>query len=90
MYWYVSKKVKNMLNELQTADKAVGYKQSVKRIRDGEAKKAFIAENAAPEITDKVIRACEENNVAYEWISSMEELGRACKIDVGAAVAVVY
>lgn len=79
-----------MLKELQTADRAVGMKQSVKKIRGGTAKKAFVAKNAAPEITDEVVSECEKAGVPYEWASSMEELGRACGIEVGAAVAVVY
>ena len=79
-----------MLSELQTSDKTVGIKQSMKKIHCGAAKKVFIAKNAAPERKNEVLTACERSGVSYEWAETMEELGKACKIDVGAAVAVVY
>ncbi len=79
-----------MLSELQTARYLVGLKQSLKKIHGGEAKKAFVAENASPRVTDEVTAACETAGVPVEWVPDMNELGRACGIDVGAAVAVVY
>lgn len=79
-----------MLGELQTVRYTVGLKQSMKKIRGGEAKKAFVAENASPRLTDEVAAACEAAGVPVEWVPDMFELGRACNIDVGAAVAVVY
>lgn len=83
-------KVRYMLSELQTERKTVGLKQSVRKISGGEAKKAFLAQDAAPQVTDGVVRSCEQNGIPVEWIATMNELGRACGIDVGAAVAVVY
>lgn len=79
-----------MISELQTANKAVGLKQSVKKLKSGEGKKAFVAEDAAPSITDEIVEICEESSVPLEWVGTMDELGRASGIEVGAAVAVVY
>lgn len=79
-----------MLSELQTADKTVGFKQSVKKIQSGEAGKVFVAEDASPSITDGIVEICKEFSVPIEWVGTMDELGRACGIEVGAAVAVVY
>ncbi len=79
-----------MISELHTANKAVGLKQSLKKLRSGEAKKAFVARDATPSVTDDIIKICEESFVPAEWVGTMDELGRACGIEVGAAVAVVY
>lgn len=79
-----------MLSELQTAEKTVGLKQSMKKIHCGNAKKVFLAKNAAPELKNEVLKACDSSGVSYEWAETMEELGKACEIDVGAAVAVIY
>lgn len=79
-----------MLNELDVADKTVGLKQSIKKIRSGEAKKVFLAKDASPNLTDEIVRSCEEFNIPLEWVPLMEDLGRACNIDVGAAVVAVY
>lgn len=79
-----------VVNELQTADKTVGLKQSIKKIKSGTAKKVFIAKDAAPSVTSQITDECEKCSIQIEWVASMSELGRACGIDVGAAVAVVY
>lgn len=79
-----------MLSELMTASKTVGLKQSEKKLLGGEGKKAFVAEDAAPTVTDRIVKICEGSGVPIEWVATMDELGRVCKIEVGAAVVVVY
>ena len=79
-----------MLSELQTQDKTVGLKQSIKKIRRGEAKKVVIALDAAPGLSDEISLARGEHNIPIEEVSEMKELGRAAGIDVGAAVVAVY
>lgn len=79
-----------MISELQTPNKTVGFKQSVKKILSGEGRKAFAAKDASPSVTDEIVKICEKSGVPLEWVGTMDELGRACGIEVGAAVAVVY
>ena len=79
-----------MLEELQTTDKIVGLKQSVRMLQSGMAKKAFIAKDAAPNVTDTIVALCNEKKVPVKWVKSMSELGKASGIEVGAAVTVVY
>ena len=67
----------------------VGAKQLRKALRDGRVKKAYLAANADPEITEPLARLCEEKKVAFAWVKTMVELGRACGIEVGAATAAV-
>ncbi|MBQ8004092.1 MAG: ribosomal L7Ae/L30e/S12e/Gadd45 family protein [Oscillospiraceae bacterium] len=78
-----------MLTEFASAKPIVGLKQSKKAVTCGLAQKAFIAGNADPDITEAFALVCEENKVPVVYADSMEELGRACGINVGAAVAVL-
>lgn len=79
-----------MLSELKAASKTVGFKQSIKKLSCGEGKKAFVAKDASPSITGEIIALCDSSGVPCEWVDTMDELGRACGIEVGAAVVVVY
>ena len=78
-----------MLCEFAAANHVVGIKQSKRAVSEGLAKKAFAARNADPEIVSAFEKLCEKNGVELEWVDSMEELGRACGINVGSACAVL-
>lgn len=76
-----------MLQELQTGKKVVGIKQLRKALKDGTAKTVFLARNADPKLTEPVQTQCQAQNVPCTWVETMQELGTACGIDVGAAAA---
>ena len=78
-----------MLDELKTAKKIVGYKQSIKAVEAGIVKKAFVAKDADAKVTDQFEYFCKEHAVSIEYVESMKDLGKACGIDVGASVAVI-
>lgn len=65
----------------------VGAKQLRKSLHSGRAQKVFLAQNADPAITEPLAQLCRHNKVPFAWISSMNELGQACGIEVGAAAA---
>ena len=76
-----------MLSELSSAEKIVGIKQLRKALRDDKASKVFVAQDADPKLTGPIVEICREKNVPLEEIATMAELGKACEIEVGAAVA---
>ena len=76
-----------MLEELQTKDKVVGIKQLRKALADGRAAKVFVAQDADPKLTDPIRETCRTNGIPTEDAPSMVQLGQACGIEVGAAVA---
>lgn len=76
-----------MLSELSASEKIVGIKQLRKALRDDKAAKVFVAENADPKLTQPIIETCREKDVPVVAVPTMEELGKACEIEVGAAVA---
>ena len=67
----------------------VGTKQLKKALNQGAAQQVFLAANADPAITQMLESLCQLNQTPYVWVRSMQDLGRACGIDVGAAAAAV-
>ena len=65
----------------------VGAKQLRKALERGAAKFVCLAKNADPAITEPIASQCQVLNIPYEWVGTMQELGSACGIDVGAAAA---
>ncbi|SMC47000.1 ribosomal L7Ae/L30e/S12e/Gadd45 family protein [Papillibacter cinnamivorans] len=78
-----------MLSLLSTGKKVIGIKQSRKAIREGAAERAFLAQDADPEIRETMGELCQQHGVPAEAVPTMLELGRACGIEVGAAAAVL-
>ncbi len=78
-----------MLLDLQGKKKTVGRKQSQRAILDGKAETIFLADNADAHIRQDVQRLCEEAGVPIVTVDTMDALGKACGIQVGAAVAAV-
>jgi large subunit ribosomal protein L7A len=67
----------------------VGTKQLKKALNQGSVQQVFLAANADPVITQMLESLCQLNQTPYVWVRSMQDLGRACGIDVGAAAAAV-
>ena len=75
--------VKDMMNFKMV----VGANQLRKALENGRAKFVYLAQNADPAITEPIMATCELNHVSYTWVRTMQELGSACGIEVGAAAA---
>ncbi|HIT31373.1 MAG TPA: ribosomal L7Ae/L30e/S12e/Gadd45 family protein [Candidatus Enterenecus stercoripullorum] len=78
-----------MLTQLEYADKVAGVKQTRRALQDGRAKLLFLARDADPGLTEPLVLLAQERGVPVQWIDAMRDLGRACGIAVGAAVAAV-
>lgn len=76
-----------MLSQLENSAKVVGAKQTKRALRDGRVAGVFLARDADPMLTEPVEALSRELQVPVEWIPSMKDLGNACGIAVGAAVA---
>ena len=76
-----------MLTELTARNKIVGIKQLRKALKEGTAEKVFVAMDADPAMTEPIMETCRTGNVPFEQVKTMQELGKACEIEVGAAVA---
>ena len=76
-----------MLSKLAESPKVVGAKQTKRALIAGTAVAVYLAEDADPRVTDAIRELSAEHNVPVVDVSAMKELGKACGIAVGAAVA---
>lgn len=71
------------------APTVVGVKQTQKALVKETARGVIVAMDASDHITGPVRALCGINQVPVETVPTMQELGKACGIHVGAAVAAV-
>ena len=65
----------------------VGAKQLRKALQNGRASRVFLAQNADPALTEPLSALSKEYDIPVAWVPSMQELGKHCGIEVGAAAA---
>ena len=75
-----------MLTELTAAEKVVGAKQAKRALRDGKARRVYLAMDADPRVTEPIAELCVQQSVPVTEVPKMRDLGIACGISVGAAV----
>jgi len=73
----------------QAAKLSIGTKQATKAVESGIAAEVFVAKDADPRITNKMVSLCRKMGVQVTYVDSMKQLGKACGIEVGAAIAAV-
>lgn len=76
-----------MLSKLSESPKVVGAKQTKRALAGGKAAAVYLAENADPRVTEDIRELCRTSGVPVVDVPTMKELGQACGIAVGAAVA---
>ena len=77
-----------MLQGLADVDRRiVGTKQLLRALDEGKIAHAFVAADADLLLTKRVVDRCFERNIPCTQVDTMEQLGRACGIDVKAAAA---
>lgn len=74
---------------LRKGNVKIGTKQTMKVLESGEALEVFVAKDAEPRVTSKVIQLCRQFGVKVTYVETMKMLGKACGIEVGAATAVL-
>lgn len=78
-----------MLNDLKTAKKVTGAKQVMRALKNGTARRVYLAENADPRVTEPVEALCREQGIETVSVNTMQAIGSACGIAVGSAVAAI-
>lgn len=76
-----------MLEELKNGTKVVGAKQTRRALREEKALRVYYAADADPALWEPVVALCREMGIPVTEAPGMKELGHACSIAVGAAVA---
>ncbi|MNJ40041.1 ribosomal L7Ae/L30e/S12e/Gadd45 family protein [Paenibacillus bouchesdurhonensis] len=74
---------------LQDAHVKIGTKQTMRIVELGRAEEVYVAEDADPRLTSKIIALCNQYGVKLTYVDTMDNLGKACGIEVGAAMAAI-
>lgn len=64
----------------------IGTKQTIRMVEQGEATEVYVAKDADPRITAKVVHLCIKHHVPVVYVDTMKQLGKSCGIEVGAAM----
>ncbi|GEN35289.1 MULTISPECIES: 50S ribosomal protein L7ae-like protein [Aneurinibacillus] len=64
----------------------IGVKQTARAIENGQIAEVIVARDADTRLTGKVISLCQDKGLPVHYVDSMRRLGKACGIDVGAAM----
>ena len=75
------------LPDLGSKRVVVGAKQLKKAVMNGAARQVFLALDADPALIGPLEALCLQAGIPYSYVRSMADLGRACRIEVGAAAA---
>lgn len=74
---------------LQDAQVKIGTKQTVKAVELGQATEVYVAEDGDQRLTSRIVMLCNKQGVKITYVDTMLNLGKACGIEVGAAMAAV-
>lgn len=77
------------LESLKGAARVIGVKQVTKAVQKSQADAVFLADDADGRVTEPLLHLADEIGVPVVHVSTMQELGKACSIEVGAAAAAV-
>ncbi|MBP1996434.1 ribosomal L7Ae/L30e/S12e/Gadd45 family protein [Paenibacillus eucommiae] len=73
----------------QAKNVSIGTKKAIRMVELGRAAEVFVAKDADPRMTIKMVNLCKKMDVQVIYVDSMKLLGKACGIEVGAAVAAI-
>lgn len=77
-----------MISQLKKKQmRAVGFKETLKAIKVGQARVVYLAEDADEPIKEQIGKACQQHEIPLEMVERKTYLGEACGIDVGSATA---
>ncbi len=77
------------MERLRSLPHVVGLKQSEKAIRRGGVTLAFLAEDTDFYLAEPFLALCTEHGIPIEKVESKKVLGKACRVDVPVACAVI-
>ncbi|UWG97912.1 ribosomal L7Ae/L30e/S12e/Gadd45 family protein [Dehalobacter sp. DCM] len=67
----------------------VGIKQTIRSLEKGEVSWVYLAQDADAKMIRPIREMCAARQIEIKEVPTMSELGKACGIKVGAAVAAV-
>lgn len=75
------------MHRLQQGSKVVGTKQTRKAIDKGLVEVLYVAEDAQPRQISQLLEDAESKRINIVSVATMDELGKACDVEVKTATA---
>lgn len=76
-------------NLKKTNNKTVGIKQTLRALEKGAVNCVYVAKDAEQRVLNPILKLCQSQGVKVIEVTTMAELGKACGIEVGAAVSAI-
>lgn len=76
-----------MISKLKSDNRIVGAKQVKRALNSSSAVAVFIADDAEKKVTNEIVEICKMEQIQIIHVDTMENLGKACGIEINAAVA---
>ena len=77
------------LEDLKCSERVIGVKQVTKAVKRGVVSSVYLADDADERVICPLSALCNEANVPVMHAATMQALGAACGIEVGAAAAAI-
>lgn len=75
---------------LDGANKVIGLKQTLRALQQGQVEKVYYAADTEEHLIQKIAPLCQEKNVPLLPLDmGQKELGKLCRIEVGAAIIAI-
>ena len=68
-------------------NRTVGVKQTLRALEKESVLRVYVAKDAEAHVVRPILEMCRNQGIVVLEVPTMEELGKACGIEVGAAVA---
>lgn len=78
-----------LISLLKEQNKVIGIKQTTKALNQGKVKTLFVSKDAEKHLVQHLEQVAKEKDIEIIYVESMKDLGDACGINVGAAVAAI-
>ena len=93
-YAYLNKTIQTkedlkLFENISSDSLVVGLRRSIKLVESSGAKMAYVASDIAPNIYEGFVNLCAQHGVPVTEVPSKSALGKACHIDVDAAVVTI-
>ena len=74
---------------LQGLNVKIGTKQTMKLVEQDRAAEVYVALDADDKLVTRITSACRKKGIKCTQVATMDDLGKACGIDVGTAMAAI-
>ncbi len=76
-----------MVHRLHHGSKVVGTKQTLKALQSQYVTELYVAKDAEPELLEELIQIANDQQLSIVELPTMDELGKACEVEVKTATA---